>query len=331
VIVVPAQLTQRSEFYFQLGQLTAAGLGLVKALQQLQRHPPASAYREPIGQVLGWLDQGYTFSQAVAKRGRWLPAFDVTLIAAGEKSGRLDQSFRLLADYYSDRARITKQMLADLAYPVFLVHFFAAIMPFPQLFLTGNWSAYLAAVLGLLVPLYALVGITIFATQGSHGEFCRAGIEALLHRIPVLGTARHYLALGRLATALEALLSAGVTILEAWDLAAAASGSPALRRIVAGWKPSLLAGQTPAEAVSGSSRFPGLFANQYASGEISGTLDETLRRLHQYYQDEGMRKLRTVARWVPILIYLIIVVVIARSILRFYLGYFQNLRDAGGF
>ena len=44
--------------------------------------------------------------------------------------------------------------------------------------------------------------------QSKHGETWRATIEAILHPIPMLGTARHYLALARLATALEALIMA---------------------------------------------------------------------------------------------------------------------------
>src|SRR5262249_42520268 len=143
---------------------------------------------------------------------------------------------------------------------------------------------------GILIPIYALVALMIYAAQSKHGERWRSLVESLLDPIPVLGTARHYLALARLAAALAALLSAGATSSEAWDLAATASGSPALRRAVAAWRPNVVAGQTPAEAVSRSRRFPEIFANQYATGEISGQLDETLRRLHRYYQEEGSRK-----------------------------------------
>src|SRR5204863_6974984 len=121
-------------------------------------------------------------------------------------------------------------------------------------------------------------------TQSRHGESWRACIEYFLQPIPLLGKGRRCLAISRLAGALEALLSAGVTIIEAWELAATACGSPALRRTVIGWRPLVDGGQTPAEVVNTSNRFPELFANQYMSGEISRKLDETLRRLHQYYQ-----------------------------------------------
>ena len=331
LIITPGQLSRRAEFYHQLCQLTGAGLGLVQALEQLRNHPPDRSYREPIGRLLEQIADGSTFTDSLERSGRWLPAFDIALLRAGEHSGRLDSCFRLLADYYTDRARLARQIIADLAYPVFLLHFAIFIFPFAQLFISGNWVVYLCKTMGLLIPLYMAVGIMIFAAQSRHGETWRACFESLLHPIPVLGVARHYLALARLAAALEALLSAGVTIIEAWELAATASGSPALRRTVLGWRPLVNAGQTPAEAVSASGRFPEMFASQYATGEISGKLDDTLRRLHGYYQEEGSRKLHTISRLTPRAIYFCVVLMIAYRIINFYTGYFNMVRDAGGF
>jgi type IV pilus assembly protein PilC len=330
VIITPGQLSRRADFYHQLGQLTGAGLGLLQALEQLRRNPPDRSYRQPLSRVLEQITAGTTLTEAVQSCGHWLPAFDVALLEAGEHSGRLDACFRLLADYYTDRARLARQMIGDLAYPAFLLHFAVFIFPFAQFFTSGNWVAYLGQTLGVLIPLYVVVGLVVFAAQSRHGETWRAWFESLLNPVPVLGMARRYLALGRLAAALEALLSAGVTIIEAWEMAATASGSPALRRTVLGWRPMVNGGQTPAEAVSESGRFPELFVSQYATGEISGQLDSTLRRLHAYYQEEGSRKLHAVARWTPRAIYFCVVLIIAFRIIGFYTNYFNMVRDAGG-
>ena len=330
MIITPGQLSRRADFYHQLGQLTGAGLGLLQALEQLRRNPPDRSYRQPLSQVLEQITAGTTLTEAVKSCGHWLPAFDVALLEAGEHSGRLDACFRLLADYYTDRARLARQMISDLAYPAFLLHFAIFIFPFAQFFSSGNWLAYLGQTLGVLIPLYVVVGLLVFAAQSRHGEAWRAWFESLLNPVPVLGVARRYLALGRLAAALEALLSAGVTIIEAWEMAATASGSPALRRTVLGWRPMVNGGQTPAEAVSESGRFPELFVSQYATGEISGQLDSTLQRLHAYYQEEGSRKLHAVARWTPRAIYFCVVLIIAIRIIGFYTNYFNMVRDAGG-
>ena len=123
----------------------------------------------------------------------------------------------------------------------------------------------------------------------------------------------------------------GVTIIEAWELAATASGSPALRRTVLAWRPMVNAGQTPAEVVNASCRFPELFANEYATGEVSGKLDDTLRRMHNYYQEEGSRKLHAIAQWTPRAIYLLVALMIGYNVIRFWTGYFKQIQDAGGF
>ena len=201
LILRPGQLSRRADFYHQLGQLTGAGLGLVQALEELRRNPPDRSYRQPIARVLDEIANGCTLADAL-QYVEWLPAFDCVLLQAGEHSGRLEASLRLLADYYRDRAGLARRMIGDLAYPAFLFHFAIFIFPFPNLFLTGNWQAYLGQTLGVLLPLYALVGLMIYAAQSGHGEAWRAWMETILRRIPVLGTGRHYLALSRLAGAL---------------------------------------------------------------------------------------------------------------------------------
>jgi type II secretory pathway component PulF len=90
-------------------------------------------------------------------------------------------------------------------------------------------------------------------------------------------------------------------------------------------------GQTPAEAVSASGSFPELFVSQYATGEISGKLDDTLRRLHGYYQEEGSRKLQSFSRWVPRAIYFCVVLMIAYRIISFWANHFKDIGDAGSF
>ncbi|HEY3931557.1 MAG TPA: type II secretion system F family protein [Verrucomicrobiae bacterium] len=334
-IVTPGQFTQRAEFYHQLAQLTSAGIGILSALEQIKRNPPARSFREPIQRLLDELAKGRTFAESLRQLGAWLPEFDIALIDAGERSGRLDICFRLLADYYNDRARIAKEVISQLIYPVGLIHFaafiFLIVLPFANSQFNASllWLFVKAAL--VLAPLYLVTFFLIYATQSRHGEKWRARIESCIRPIPILGTARRFLALARLAAALEALISAGVNIVQAWDLAATASGSPALRRTVENWKTQIVTGRTPAEIIRDCRIFPEMFANLYASGEVSGKLDETLRRLYAHYQEEGARKLHAFAQWTPRLVYLLVAGVIAYKVVSFYLGYFQQINDVSHF
>jgi type IV pilus assembly protein PilC len=321
VIVTPGQFTQRAEFYHRLAQLVSAGIGLIPALEQVQRAAPARSFREPIQHLLAELGHGFTFAEA-AQRANWLPAFDLALLEAGERSGRLDVCFRLLADHYNDLARVLRQMLTDLAYPLFVFHMAVCLVAFLEFLHNGPW---LSVLLMGFIPVYAAAAFLIYAGQSRRGEQWRATLEALLQWVPVLGSAQRCLALSRLAAALEALLSAGVTVIEAWDLAARASGSPALCRAVLAWRPQVVAGRMPSEAVRECRQFPEMFAHLYSSGEVSGKLEDSLRQLHRLYGEEGTHKLHLFSQWVPRGVYFIVVIIVAVIVVRFWTGYFNQI------
>ena len=119
LIITPRQFTQRAEFYHQLNQFTSAGIPIVRGLEQIKRSPPAPSFRAPVQRLLDELVKGATLAESLQSLD-WLPAFDIALIGAGEQSGRLDTCFRLLADYYNERARVIQQVISQLIYPVLL-------------------------------------------------------------------------------------------------------------------------------------------------------------------------------------------------------------------
>lgn len=326
LVATPQQLTLRGELYHQLGAMLSAGLPLMSALESLHKTPPSRSFRKPIAKLLALLQQGSTFTEAMIGTAGWLPSFDVALLQAGEQSGRLDSCFKLLSEYYQGRAQLARQVIAQLRYPLFILHFAVFLRPFPDFFLTGNWVVYFSRTIVPLAPLYAITFLLILACQGRHGESWRSLLERVFCLVPILGKARRQLALARLSAALEALINAGVSIVNAWEMAAAASGSPALRRTVTTWRPRIEQdGQAPSEILSQSREFPELFANLYHTGEISGSLDETLRRLHQYYQEEASRRLKMLAEWSPRLIYFGIMLMIAYQVVSFWTGYYANI------
>ncbi|HWF19907.1 MAG TPA: type II secretion system F family protein [Verrucomicrobiae bacterium] len=331
-MVTPRQLIHRAQFYRQLGQLTAAGIPIIKALDMLLRNPPARSYSQPIETMVGQLSQGSTIGESLRHLGRWMPSFDIALVEAAEKSGRLDSVFRMLADYYEDRAALMRRVIGDLIYPIFLFHFAVLIFGFVEWFQGGaSLMSFALSILKILIPLYVVLFLLVFAMQSRRNEKWRSFLERLLRPVPVLGPARHCMALSRLSAALEALINAGVSIVEGWEMAAAASGSPAIYRAVIAWRPKVNAGQTPSEAVNAArSQFPELFANLYYSGEVSGQLDDSLRRLHLYYQEEGTQKLRLLSLMVPKAIYLCVAGMIAYKIIHFYTGYFNEIKKVIG-
>jgi type II secretory pathway component PulF len=153
-------------------------------------------------------------------------------------------------------------------------------------------------------------------------------VEEILDRLPLLGKARRSLAIARLSVALEALLNAGVNMLEAWKIAAAASGSVILRRVIASEMPRMIAGIPPSEIVRSRDEFPSNFATIYHSGEISGTLDDALRRSYVLFHEEGSRKLKQFIFGLAGVLVACVMLLVAFNIIKFYVGYFQQIGDA---
>src|SRR5262249_45584002 len=98
LIVTPSELNRRADFYHQLQQLTAAGLGITRSLDQLKRNASSHSYRLATGQLLAQIEAGHALGESMRTIPDWLPDFDITLIEAGEQSGRLDRCFRMLGD-----------------------------------------------------------------------------------------------------------------------------------------------------------------------------------------------------------------------------------------
>ncbi len=329
ILIRPAALRNRAEFYQRLGQMVSAGIGVLPAFEAMETMPSDARERATIQRVLAKLAAGE--STTTALRAAEFPEFDVDLLAAGAQSGRLDVCFRLLADYYASRARISAQALGQLIYPAILLHLgvllFGVLVPFAQSQFTASLVGLGLRALLILAPVYLLFAAFQIAVAGGYGDGARALLEGIFRRVPLLGSALQSLSFARAAAALEALLGAGVKPIEAWDLAARASGSPELRGIVESWATRLKMGLTPAQLLRENPRIPRMFSALYSTGETSGTLDESLRRLHALFVEEGTRKLELFAKLVPRLIYLGVALYLAFSLVRAYAKYFDDIEQ----
>jgi type II secretory pathway component PulF len=330
-IVTPAQLNRRAELYHQLGSMISAGVPLPRAMEMVSASPAISASGKDFSGLLQGLRSGLSFSESLARVPGWMPEFDVALLGIGEASGRLDASFRLLSGYYALRASIIRDTLAGSLVTLATLHVFLLVFPlrlltaFAQGILFNNYSLCIPFLVEKCVvfgALYAAVLLLIYACQGRHGESWRGIVESVFRLIPILRSAQRYLVLSRLAGALEALTSAGVSVVRGWELAGAAAASPRLRREISGWREEFENGATPGELINRSSYFPEMFANLYNTAEQSGKVEEALHRLQAYYQEEGFRKLRAFTRVMNGTIYALVVLLVAYNIISFYLGYY---------
>lgn len=333
-IVTAGQLNRRAQLYHQLGAMIESGVPIMSALDMAGRNPEVRSSKKTVSDLMQAMQSGLTFTESMARVHGWIPEFDVALLSVGEQAGRLDQSFKTLAAFYEARAKIIHDTVADLITTIATLHVF--LLVFPLGYLQSCAKGIFLSDYSLCIPfliekalvfgsLYAVVLFLIFACQGNRGEGWRSIVEDVLRPVPVLGTARKYLALSRLAAALGATTRSGVSIVSGWELASVAGGSPRLRRMVSNWEPHIKSGSTHGELINKDRYFPEMFGNFYFTGEQSGRLDDALEKLENYYHDEGFRKLRTFTRIMNGTIYGLIVMMVAYAVIHFYVGYYGNL------
>jgi len=328
LIVTPAHLAARADFYHQIGTSVAAGLGLVRTLRVLSQNPPAPQLGRRAARIADRLEAGSTAGEAFRSLGSWAPEFDISLIEAGEQTGRIDRTCLALSQAYASRAALARQILMGLAYPILVFHVAFLILPVQHLVSLvrdGEIAGFLLQKLLFFGPTYLVAFALIATLQRTQSGWARSLLETITGILPILGRARRSLALSRLSLALDALLNAGVNAIRVWPLAAAASGSPAIQREVARWKPRIANGEPASELLLQSSCFPPHFSNIYASAELAGKVDDALPRLVSHYQEEGLRLMRVAAGILIAVVYGGILLIVAFQIVSFWLGFYGQI------
>src|ERR1017187_9827668 len=88
-------------FFFNLDQLTRAGVPLLECLADLRDSMEEATFREIIANLVESIESGKTLSQAMAQHPNAFDKITVNLTHAGEESGKLSDVFRHLTE--SDR------------------------------------------------------------------------------------------------------------------------------------------------------------------------------------------------------------------------------------
>lgn len=309
-----------SLFYRQLAQQLAAGLTLAQSLRA-----PSPAPARECGQLADLAEAGQPVDRIIARAGSWLPAADRPLIVAAASAGRLPLVLAHLADHHAELAAIRRRVLLASAYPLFIFHFGALVLPFVRMIdfekgLSGGAPAYLGGLAAILVPVWggAILG-RILVRQGN------AVALAILDHLPAIGGYRRQRALSEFAFTLGTLLEAGAPIGEAWRQAGATSPSPRLRRAAEQIGASVEQGLAPGALLHGTGAFPLEFIQRYQTGETTGGLEHSLLALAADHQERAKGRLAAAAALYPALLFAAVAAMIGYLVIGFVLKYVNTL------
>jgi type II secretory pathway component PulF len=323
----------------------AAGLDPVKLFRQ-QSHSGPTILRPVAARIAQHLEQGHSLADALAEfRDRFSPLF-MELVRVGEKTGNLEETFRVLEEYYEQVLSIQRQFRSAMTYPVLM--YLAAVGVITLLililgYLGGQGQAITTDPLGL--GLSGVAGAVIFAAialgvpllllallkwAGDRVQW-QSQLEAFLLQVPRWGSAFLLLALQRCAVAIQMGYQAGLSVPKVVRQALEATSNAAFTRGISRAVSVVKKGGTLAEAFQAcGGPFPNEFYEYVQLGEQTGNLPEVMKRLSHNYAEEAARQLRAAATLTAWAIYALIALLIILAIFRIASIYLNALGQGMG-
>jgi type II secretory pathway component PulF len=292
-------------FSQQLSTLYKAGLPLLSGLRSLKEQTLNQRFKEILEGIGLQIEGGNTLFGAMSKYPDAFPIVYINMIRAGETSGKLGESL----DRYvtlADRELRTRQRVKEATrYPkivifsviiAFVVLLGFVIPRFAQIFAQFNtplplptkimiWTnnffhTYWYLVMGAIVLLPILFKRYIRTEKG------RIFWDRLKMRIPVFGRLFLIAALSRFTHTFVMLNRSGIPILQILEITSTTINNVILSQSIEDISRKVREGRSLADAMKESGRFTPLVIQMVAVGESTGTFDEMLVRITEYYDVE---------------------------------------------
>ncbi|MCB0310195.1 MAG: type II secretion system inner membrane protein GspF [Bdellovibrionales bacterium] len=289
----------------QLSTLVGAGLPLVSALQALSEQTESRALQRIIVNVREKVQEGSALAKAISSYPRAFPRLYVNLVASGEASGTLDSVLENLAEHLESQMALRRKVTSAMFYPILMLCVCVAVivallilvvprivsiferqnltLPWPTRLVLGVsnfFTAYWPFVVVLLVA--SLVSLRWYYRQ----ETGKNRIDNFLLQLPIFGKLYIKVATARISRTLSTLLSSGVQLLTALDIARNIVSNVHVAAAMENAREGVREGRSLAKEISKSGIFPQMVCHMIAVGEQSGELESMLGRVAKAYENE---------------------------------------------
>ena len=292
-------------FTRQFSVMIDAGLPLVQCLEILGTQEEDKGFSSVILATRGDVEGGASLADAMKKHPKTFDPLFTNMIAAGEAGGILDTILKRLATYIEKAVKLKSQVQSAMIYPIAVI-VIAALVVGVILWKVIPTFANLFAGLGAELPLptrivialsnglvrfmpFILVGIGafVFAFRSYYASpNGRRVIDAVVLKLPVLGSLMRKIAVSRFCRTLSTLLASGVSILEALDITARTAGNAIIEEAIQTTRKSIERGETIAQPLRETNVFPSMVVQMISVGEATGALDTMLSKIADFYEEE---------------------------------------------
>jgi type II secretory pathway component PulF len=324
-------------FTSQLAVMIRAGISLQEALESIGEQADNQKFRAVLRDLKLRIEEGNSFSQALAEHPQIFTNLYVNMIAAAEASGSLSDMLQKLAEYLDQEEETRSQVKGAMVYPIiiavmavsvttFLLCFvlprFTAIFDGKEHLLPGPTKFLMATSAFLRSWWYAIIPSIGAALWGFHyfinTTTGRLWWDKTKLVLPLIRALCRSLYISRGLHTMGVLTRAGVPILNTLSITAHISGNILYKRMWLGIHEEVRQGRKIAESLSRYKLMPNSVVQMIRSGEDSGNMAEVLHDISSFYARELKAVIKAVTSMIePIMIVIMGVLVgfIAMSII----------------
>lgn len=292
-------------FSRQLATMVDAGLPLIQALDTLSEQAESPSLQFIIQDVVKSIEQGTTFSEALAAHPKVFTSLFVNMVRAGEASGTLAEILERIAGYMETAIALKRKVKSAMMYPIVvssmaviitsvllikvipvfgkIYESFGSALPTATQMLL-NFSNFLRAYFPFAIGIL-IVGIFLLKkyikTEGGAMRFDRFKFN-----VPIFGPIFRKVAVSRFSRTLSVLVKSGVPILSALEIVSKTAGNKLVERAVNQAMEEIKKGENIAGPLAASDVFPPMVTKMIAVGEESGKLEVMLSKVSDFYDSQ---------------------------------------------
>jgi type IV pilus assembly protein PilC len=259
-----------------------------------------------IGEIYESVQSGRSLSEAFKEQRGVIPNIMISMIAAGEESGRLDEVMERLAEHFAKDAKVKNKISSAMVYPKILAGLTAAIAIGLLTFLVPKVGVTIAelggempgltkallAISGSLVKFWyiylAVVGLAVYGFKLWRAS--DKGAETwskLMLKLPIVGKMTKMNASARFTRTVATLLRSGISVLQAVEITEKSLDNVILMKKLAAARVEIRKGTSLSRSIRDITEFPPMIYAMVSIGEESGTLDSILEKAADFFEDEA--------------------------------------------
>ncbi|HWP95938.1 MAG TPA: type II secretion system F family protein [Syntrophomonadaceae bacterium] len=291
----------------QLATMISAGLSILKCFSILEKQTADKKLKKALGQIRQDIAEGMPMWKAVDKHRDIFSNVYINMIKAGELGGMLDEVLDKLAVYLEREHEISSKIKSASVYPA-IISVFAVIMiiglitfvlpSFVDMFKSSGMdlptptrillavSAFLRAFWMYLTGgiILMVVGLKRMGKTPSGRYF----FDNMYLHLPLLGKTISRINVARFARTMGTLVKAGIPILQALEVLQEVAGNAVIARAIGKARASISEGESIAGPLEETGVFEPMVTQMISVGEETGSLDDMLVRMSEYYEREVM-------------------------------------------